>query len=625
MAVESAVYGFGPFVLDRSRRLLSRDGTPVGLTPKAFDLLSLLVEQDGRVVSKEALMTALWPDTAVEESNLTFQISTLRKALGEGRYVVNVPGRGYQFAGPVQRFPSELPDTITPVETETIVEDGRRMTITVSERRTNWPLIAGFGGAAAALLLSAIWFLTRPTPPPTVLAAGVRSVAVLPFRPLVAAQRDESLELGMADTLITRLSHIRGVIVSPTSAVRSYSKLDQDPLAAGRDLRVDAVLEGSIQRSGERMRVTVRLLRTADGEPLWAAQFDENARDLFAVQDRVAEGVARSVTPSLSGRDERLLAKKTTDDLAAYELYLKGSYWKYHDGPRAREFFERALARDPKFAAAWAAIAETWLMRGRFTDKDPRQYFESARTAAQKAIALDPELGEAHAVLASVYSDYDWQWEEAEREYQRALALNPNNSSAHTWYAALSVFRRNFDRALEHSRRAVELDPLSPVVLVNRGMCLRYSGHNDEAGRHLEEVLRLHPELPPAVLHLALSYANSGRAEEGMAQLRPFLAKRRVGSQLPTLYAYTAAKAGHRDEALRIVREVEARPPGEDIAAANLALAWTALGNHDHAFQWLERAYAKRSYLLRVITVEQGFEPLRKDPRYADLIRRMGI
>jgi DNA-binding winged helix-turn-helix (wHTH) protein/TolB-like protein/Flp pilus assembly protein TadD len=617
MTVESAVYEFGPYVLDRPRRLLLRDGAQVGLTPKAFDLLSLLVENGGRVVSKETLMTTLWPDTVVEESNLTFQISTLRKALSDGRYVVTIPGRGYQFAGAVQRQNDALNDAIAPIETETIVEDGQRMTITVSERRSIWPWVA----VAAIVIIAAVAiFLTRRQTPVT----GVRSIAVLPFRPIVATQRDESLELGMADTLITRLSHIPGIVVSPTSAVRRYSKLDQDPLAAGRELGVDTVLEGSIQRSGERMRVTVRLLRTADGEPLWASQFDEGVRDLFAVQDRVADGVARSIASSLSGRDEQLLAKKTTSDLAAYDLYIKGLYLKDREGPRAREFFHRAIERDPKFAAAWAAIAETWLLQGRFTDGDNRVPFEKARMAAENAISLDPDLAIGHAVLASVYSDYQWRWEDAEREYQRALELNPNDATAHTLYAALSVFRGKFDRALEHSSRAVELDPLSPVTLSNRGMVLRFSGHNDEAIRHLEEALRLHRKMTPLSLHLGMAFTNTGQSEKGMQTLHDAMSASR-SSQIPALYAYAAAKAGKRGEALRVMRELESGNSHETLASINLALAWTALGDHDRAFLWLERAYEKRSYLLRVITVEQGFAPLRTDPRYADLVRRMGL
>lgn len=620
MTVESAVYAFGPYVLDRPRRLLLRDGAAVPLTPKAFDLLSLLVENGGRIVSKETLMSALWPDTAVEESNLTFQISTLRKALSDGRYVVTIPGRGYQFAGAVQ----VLSDPLAPGETETIVEDGRRMTITVSERRTVWPYAAPAIAAAVVIVVAAVTlFLMKRSQHPT--TSGVRSIAVLPFRPLVTSQRDESLELGMADTLITRLSHIPGVIVSPTSAVRRYSKLDQDPLAAARELGVDTVLDGSIQRSGERMRVTVRLLRTADGEPLWAAQFDEGARDLFAVQDRVADGVARSIASSLSGRDERLLAKKTTSDLAAYDLYIKGLYLKELESVRAREFFQRALEHDPKFAAAWAAIAETWLQHGRFTNKDPREPFENARLAAEKAIALDPDLAAGHAVLGAVYSDYQWRWQDAEREYQRALELNPNDVMAHAWYAALNVFRRRFDRALEHSRRAVELDPLSPIALANRGMVLRFSGRNEEAIRHLEEALRLHPGLPPMMLHLGMAYTNAGQAGQGMKTLHGAMGNMRGNSQIPALYAYAAAKAGQHDEALRVVRQLETTHPHDSLAALNLALAWTALGDQDRAFTWLERAYEKRSYLLRVITVEQGYAPLRSDPRYADLVKRMGL
>lgn len=616
MTVESAVYEFGPYVLDRPRRLLMRDGAAVGLTPKAFDLLSLLVENGGRVVTKESLMSALWPDTVVEESNLTFQISTLRKALSDGRYVVTIPGRGYQFAGAVQRV-NEL---VAPVETETVIEDGQRMTITVSERRAVWPWIAA---AVVIIAATVAFFLMKRAPRAT--ASGVRSIAVLPFRPLLAAQRDESLELGMADTLITRLSHMPGVIVSPTSAVRRYSKLDQDPLAAGRELGVDTVLDGSIQRNGERMRVTVRLLRTTDGEPLWASQFDEAARDLFAVQDRVADGVARAVAPSLSGRDQRLLTKKPTDDLEAYNLYIKGLYWKDQDGPRAREFFERALTHDPRFAAAYAAIADTWQLRGRFTDADPREFFENARIAAEKAIALDPDLAAAHAALAAVYSDYQWRWQDADREYQRALELNPNDASTHSWYASFLVFRHNFDSALVHSRRAVELDPLSMAAVSNHGMCLRFSGRNDEAIRHLEEARRLYPAMTPLMLHLGMAYTNAGRAEEGMKLMHDSLAVRHNKSQLPALYAYAAAKAGHRDEALRVLRELEALSATEPIAATNLAVAWTAFGDHDRAFLWLERAYKKRSYLLRIITVEQGFEPLRSDPRYADLVKRMGL
>ncbi len=609
--LEPEQYAFGPYVLDRPRRLLLRDGAKVALTPKAFDLLALLVEHQGRIVPKETLMSGLWPDTAVEESNLAFQVSALRKALGEGRYVVTVPGRGYQFAGATSAL-------------ETYVEQEERTTITVSDERRTMPWVAiGIGAVLLVAAIVAAWILRRPAPPPP--SPNVRSIAVLPFRPIVGAQRDESLELGMADTLITRLSHMQAIVVRPTSAVRRYTALDQDPLAAGRELAVDSVLDGNIHRAGDRMRVTVRLLRIADGTTLWADQFDENVRDLFAVQDRVADGVARSIAPSLSGRDEQLLRKRTTDDLAAWDLYVKGQYLSFRDPARAIEFYERAIARDPKFAAAWAAIADTWLFRGRYTNHPPKEQFEHARFAAEKAIALDPALGDAHRALASVYSDHLWRWDDADREYRRALELNPNDALAHNGYSTLLLYRRRFDETLEHSRRALELDPSSALFGISHGVALRFSGRNEEAIRHLQELLRLHAGLPPALLHLGMAQTNAGHAAEGMKTLHDGLAVARNNSQLPALYAYAAAKAGHRDEALRVVRDLEALGAREKIADANLALAWTALGDHDKAFARLEHAYADRLFLLRMITVEQGYEPLRNDPRYADLVRRMGL
>lgn len=560
------VLSFGPFVLDRDRRLLTRDGEPVPITPKAFDLLVALAERSGTEVTKDELMKRLWPDTAVEEGNLTFQISALRRALGGegGRFIATLPGRGYQFVVP----------------------------------------------AAATIARSS-------NPPST----QIRSLAVLPFKPLAAAQRDEALELGMADTLITRLGRLPGVAVSPISAVRRYSSLDDDPIASAKTLGVDAVLDGSIQRHGSRMRVTVRLLRAADGKPVWASQIDEDAADLFSVQDVVADRVARSIAPALH---EDARAKRPTEDLEAYELYLKGRYVVTFDPEAGEEFFRRALVRDPRFAAAWAATAESWLLRGRYRDGSPRESFEKAREAATKAVSLDPALPEGHALLAQVYADHDWDWARAEQAFRRALELNPSSDVAHGQYAYLLFFRRDFDGALEHSRRATEIDPLSPMWAVQRGFILDSVGRQDEAIRHLEETLRLHPHFIPALLHLGMAHTNSGEPRVGAACLREAVALAPDSSQLLALEAWMHARARDREAALAILRDVEKRPDSAP-AAHNLALAWTALGDPDRAFHWLDIAVDRRLFLARVVTVGPGFEPLRSDPRYAALVRRMGL
>jgi DNA-binding winged helix-turn-helix (wHTH) protein/TolB-like protein/tetratricopeptide (TPR) repeat protein len=612
---DAALFAFGPFVLDRPRRQLTRNGSAVLVTPKAFDLLVILVERGGAVVSKETLMTDLWPETAVEEGNLTFQISTLRKALGsEGAgYIATIPGRGYQFVAPLQRL--EIADAA-----ETIVEDQERMTITVSEsRRSPWMWLAAL--AIVVLAAGSAALLNRKAAP----APAIRSLAVLPFKPLDAAQRDEALELGMADTLITRLSRMPGIVVRPVSSVRRYSKLEDDPLEAGRSLGVDAVVDGSIQRRGSQMRVTVRLLRTSDGRPVWASKMDESAHDLFAVEDLVADRVARAVAPALSPPAEAQLVRRPTEDAEAYELYLKGRYRSYFDPERAEEFYRRAISRDPEFAAAWAATADLWLFRGRYSNSSPREPFEKARAAATKAVSLDPDLAEGHAALAQVYADHDWDWQRAEREFRRALDLNPNSDVAHGQFAYLLMFRRDFAGALEHARRATEIDPVSPLWAILRSQVLHYAGRHDEAIRNLEETLRLHPQLIPALLHLGLIYTNTGRPENGIAKFREAQAIGSDSTQLLALEAFAHATAGDRESALRILQDIEKRSERESVAASNVALAWTALGEKDRAFAWLERAYDQRIYLLRSVTVQPGFAPLRGDPRYAELVRRMGL
>ncbi|HEV7487838.1 MAG TPA: winged helix-turn-helix domain-containing protein [Thermoanaerobaculia bacterium] len=613
MPAESEAYAFGPYVLDRSRRALLRDGDAIGVTPKAFDLLTILAENGGSVVSKETLMTRLWPDTVVEEGSLAFQISTLRKALGEGRYIVTVPGRGYQLAGPVQ--------TAETAAVEAIVRDEERTTITVSDDRKPIAFVAVVIVAVIAIVVAA-WLILRNRP-----AAGtsIHSIAVLPFKPIAGGHRDEALELGMADTLITRLSHLANVTVSPTSAVRRFNKLDQDPLAAARDLGVDSVLEGSLQRGTDRIRVTVRLLRTADGRSLWAEQYDEKALDLFAVEDKVADGVARSIVPALSGREQQFLAKRTTAYPAAYDLYLKGVYWKGRDSIRAEEFFNRAIALDPKFAAAWAGVASSSLLRGRFASRPAPDTFEHARQAAQRAIALDPDLADAHAAIAAIHADYDWQFDRADAEFRRALELDPNSLDAHIGYAYLLVIRREFDAATEHARRAQELDPLSATAAVTVGLALDMAGKTDEAIRSLRETLRLYPDLIPAKLHLGLALSRTGHADEGAAVLRDAIRLRPQSTALNALLASALVRGGHRDEAMQIVRDLEKRSATEQVDATAMGEAWTALGNFDRAFSWLNQACDQRVPLVRTINSEPGYAPLRNDPRFAALLKRIGL
>jgi DNA-binding winged helix-turn-helix (wHTH) protein/TolB-like protein/Flp pilus assembly protein TadD len=610
------VFAFGPFVLDRRRRTLSREGAAVTITPKAFDLLVVLIERAGEVVPKDELMATLWPDTSVEEGNLTFQISTLRKALGpEGAaYVTTVPGRGYHFAGPV----APAIDA-----TETVVESEERTTITLSEsRRSPW-LWAAVAVVLASVIGMGFVFLRgpdRPAPGPI----AIRSFAVLPFKPIAASQRDEAFEVGMADTLITRLSHMPGVVIRPTSSIRGFTRLDQDPLAAGRSLDVDAVLEGSIHRHGSRMRVTVRLLRTSDGKPLWAGQMDEPSNDLFAVQDRVAEGVTRVIVPAISRPAQEQIARRLTDDLQAYDQYVKGRYWMFADAERAEEFFRRAIAHDPEFAAAWAGIANSWLAYSRFSNVPVDDLFVKVRSAATRALALDPGSADAHAALAQVYF-HDLDWKRAEAEFRRALELNPSSDVAHGQYTYLLLFTGRAEEAVEHVRRAQEIDPLTPTWSCLLGFALDCAGRNEEAVRHLEETARLHPNVVPVYLHLGMALTNGGQPRRGVEMFQRSLDLGAEPSQLLAMQAWAYALAGERELALRIVRDLETRAQREPVAASGIALAWTGLGDLDRAFEWLDRGLEHRLFLVRTVTIHRGFAPVRADPRYAEVRRRLKL
>jgi len=338
------LYEFGPFVLDADERVLLREGQPVSLAPKAFDTLLALIEKSGRIVGKDELLNRVWPDSFVEEGNLAFNISVLRKALAGGaddvQFIETVPKRGYRFVTPVRQMNDAGPDVL--IESQTIsrvvIEDRRedieeqkqipapkdltqRASDTSFSRRAISKLSLLIAGVIVLGIVAVIAYLRLPGP------TSPRTLAVLPFKPLAANSNDEYLELGMADALITRLSNLKEIVVRPTSSVLKYAAAGQDPIAAGRELAVDAVLDGSVQRSGDKIRVTVRLVRVGDGVPLWADKFDENFTNIFSVQDSISERMARALTLNLSGDEKNKITKRYTDDVEAYQLYLKGRYY----------------------------------------------------------------------------------------------------------------------------------------------------------------------------------------------------------------------------------------------------------------------------------------------------------
>lgn len=646
---EEGVYRFDAFHLDPTRRLLLKEGQVVQLTPKAFETLLALVRNRGRVMEKDELMQAVWPDTIVEETNLAHNVSALRKLLGQkggdNRYILTIPGRGYSFVAKVYQKEPGLPPLVAFVEEQ----EGRAALALeqVQQAAPDFSVFAPIGRPAALIakpllrlrfyavlgatvmigLVGAaylIWAL-RPTP-----AAPIQSVAVLPFKPLVADQRDEVLEMGIADTLITRLSSLKQITVLPISAVRGYTALDQDPVGAGRELAVQALLEGSIQRAGDKIRITARLVSIADGKPLWTRQFDERWTDIFAVQDAISRRVASDLMVTLTGEERTELARNYTTDPDAYQLYLIGRYhWNKRSGEGIRksvEFFRQAIDKDRNYALAYVGLADAYATLGSYHLAPPGEVLPLAREAAEQALNIDANLAEAHASLGKLFTDYYWDFERAERECERAIELKPNYANAHHWYSSLLVAHKNrFDEAVREATRALELDQYSPAAGTQLGSVLYRARRYDQGIAVLQKTLEIEPNYVTAHYYLGLCYLMQERKDEALAEFQKGLAVAPNASDLIAVLGYTYSRAGNRDEARRYQRELNELAARTYVSPFSHVIIHAGLGEIDEVFKWLERALEARDSFLRSLKVDPLFDTVRADPRFALLIRRVGF
>ena len=577
-------FTFGPFLLDADEQRLLREGRAVPLPPKAFDTLLVLVGQSGHILMKDELMKQVWPETYVEENNLQQSISALRKVLedgaGESRYIETVPRRGYRFTARVEEY--------WDAKTESALED-----------------------------------LTSFAPP------AVRSIAVLPFKPLVEASRDEVLEMGMADTLITRLSNIRQINVRPMSAVRKYANIEQDAAAAGREQLVDAVIEGSIQRSGDAVRVTVRLVRVTDVSVIWTGQFDQKFTDIFALQDAISERVAGALTMELTGHESARLTKRHTDNTEAYRLYLMGRYYlgKYTEeaGRKSIEYFNQALEKDPGYALAYAGLADCYVVLGTDTHLPPKEVMPKAKAYAVKALEIDDTLAEAHASLGTYELFYGWDWIAAERELKRALDLNPSFAGAHELYSYFLAAMGRHREAIAEMERALELDPLSLVINADLGMAYYFARQHDQAIKQSRKAIEMDPNFVIAHLFIGWAYEQKKMYEEATAELNKARTLSGSWARVVAELGHVYAASGQRGEAHRLLHEMKGQAKRGHIDSANIALIYTGLGERDQALQWLEKAYEERSPWIPWLNVEPKFDHLRSDPRLLDLLRRMNL
>jgi len=607
------IYRFAEFTLNTGEQTLLRGTDEVYLQPKTFETLVYLVERHGHLVKKNDLLDALWADTYVTENALTRCIKEVREALQDDahqpRFIKTVPRIGYKFIANVEDIRQQ--DRHGVVSNEP-VKDSR-----FSSRQI---LLLGL---SILILASLAFFIYRSKTKEATNPSQINSIAVLPFKPLVADARDESLEMGMADSLIAVLGNLNGVTVRPISAVRKYTGLDQDALAAGREQRVDAVLEGNIQKTNDEIRVTVRLLRVTDGVQLWSDKFDQKSNDIFLIQDSISQRVAATLANKLSGSERQLLTKHHTQDPAAYQLYLKGRYFlnksTEQDFRKAIEYFESALQKDPNYAAAYAGVADAYAQLGSFGLVEMKQSYERAKDAIEKALERDDKLAEAHASLGYILTNYYWNWSEAESQFKQAIDLNPNYAMAHNWYSQYLGFMGRPEEALRESKRAQEIDPLSPWT--NSGFISFLARRYDEGIAESQKALELDPQFAAAHMVIGLSYVQKKNYEQAIAELQ----RAQDNPDSRALLGYAYGVAGKRTEARHLLEELQQVAKEKYVSPFPVAATYVGLGETDKAFEMLEKAYVERSWAMGMLKVNPIFDPIRSDRRYVELLRRMNL
>jgi TolB-like protein/Tfp pilus assembly protein PilF len=565
-------YEFGPFRIDKAERLLRRGTEVIPLTPKAVETLLILLESDGQVVEKVVLMKRVWPDTIVEEGNLTQNISMLRKVLGHSLktpYITTIAKRGYQF------------------------------TVPVKEVREN-----GFES---------------------------RSLAVLPLANLSNDPAQEFFADGMTDELINHLMKIESLRVCSRTSAMAYKGVSKPAGRIARELNVDWVVEGAVLHSASRVRITARVIDGSTEKHLWAETYEKDVRDVLALQSEVASAIAREIRAKVTAGDQVRLAKSRPIDPEAFVTYLRGRhFWNKRTGEdlrRAVDHFRQAIDQDPTYARAHAGLADAYSLLGSigYDAMPPREAMPRARAAANNALQIDDTLAEAHASLANVRLSYDWDWAGAEQEFKRSIELNPSYATSHEWYGHLLIAMARPDEALRELRRALELDPLSTPCNLALGYCYYCARDFDQAIEQYRKTLELAPNTPLAFYEISLAYQNKKCYQEALAEAER--AYTFSGGQAAAVMLLGRAQAllGRRTEACDELTRLQEMSKQKYVPAFYTAALYAGLDEKNRAFEWLNKALDERSNYLIYLNVEPSLDNLRPDSRFQDVLRRVGL
>lgn len=638
------LYEFGPFQLAPPERLLLCDGQPVPMTPKAFDLLVLLVERGGHLVEKDELLKTVWRGSIVEEGNLSVTVSFLRKALNDDRglhkYIETVSKRGYRFVADVKEI-DEVESTAVPQPPEQVPEmkadnAAQQPIVDATGSAVRFPKrVLAFGALVAVLALVALWVVVKVLPRREAGASQVqgvleiRSLAVLPFQTMGAKRGDEYLGLGMADALITRLGNTGKIIVRPTSSIQKYAGEVVSPQAAGQEQGVDAVLDGRIQREADRVRLTVQLIRVRDGVQLWGETFDREFTNIFALEDALSERVAQSIRLQLTGEETRRFNKRSTQRPDAYEAYVKGLYfWNKRTDKgmqKGLDYFRQAITLDPTFAEAYVGVAGSYATLGLYAVIPPREAFPAAKEATKRALEMDDGLAEAHATLGFINFYYDWNGVEAANEFHRALTDNPNYALAHSWYGESLAAMGRYPEAIAEAQRALEDDPLSLIIGSNAGWTLSLAGKGDQAIEVLKKAIEIDPSFPRTHFRLGRAYEQKKAYDLAISELEQAVSLSGGDACYKGSLGHVYAVSGKADQARQVLQDLEGLSGRKYVPSYAIALVYAGLGENDRAMTWLQKAYEDRSTSMVFLKSDPELSSLHSDPRFEELSKRVNF
>jgi TolB-like protein/DNA-binding winged helix-turn-helix (wHTH) protein/tetratricopeptide (TPR) repeat protein len=636
----SQVLRFGTYEVDFRLGELRKNGMRVKLTGQPFQILAILVEHPGELVTREQLQRRLWPsDTFVDfERGLNAAINRVREALGDSaenpRFVETLPRRGYRFIAPLlEARPATVPvprlpagSEVSPAQPSTrplsdppVLPTKRQITST----RRRILLV----GVALLAVLAVALALNRSRGGKGTNNPAIKSLAVLPLKNLSGDPSQEYLADGMTEALIGRLSGIKDLRVISRTSVMHFKDSQLSLPEIARTLRVDAIVEGSLLREGSRIRVNAQLIRGETDEHFWSETYDRELGDVLALDSEVAQSIAQRVKVTVTGEERARLVAARRVSPEVYESYLKGRFEKGNsraEVEKSIDYFEQVIKKDATFAPAYVGMAEAYEHLGTvFVGAPPDEVRPKVMSAARKALELDPGLAEAYVLLADM-QQAQWRWTEAEAEYRRALELNPNDAAAHLGLADWLLCQGRTEEALAWSRRARELDPLGRAG-TSIGFILVNAHRYDEAIDELHSVLAVRSDDAWALWFLGWALIANSQSKEAIPILQKALSVSHRSSGVIGILAQAYANAGKRPDALRLLTELKRRKQKTYVPAAAFVNAYLALGDYNQVFAALEQAYREKSSILQYIKVFPFFDPLREDPRFKDLVRRVGL